>query len=140
MTVPVWLLVGLATWTVLLLLAMVGVYRWSRILTGRVPIRSFRADQIEGANWYLRAMRHTRTASKTFRFLAQLFWGAYCGMAYRPNSLVEFNRWPPAKSKPLDLSLQILAHPLLQEKALPHKHTRGVVQVKNNSPIPARIG
>src|SRR4029453_98044 len=35
----------------------VGGYRWSRILTGRVPIRSFRADQIEGADWYLRAMR-----------------------------------------------------------------------------------
>jgi uncharacterized MAPEG superfamily protein len=57
MTVPVWMLVGFATWTVLLLLATVGVYRWSRILTERVPIRSFRADQIEGADWYKRAMR-----------------------------------------------------------------------------------
>ena len=55
--VPVWMLVGFATWTVLLLLATVGVYRWSRILTGRMPIRSFRADQIEGADWYIRAMR-----------------------------------------------------------------------------------
>lgn len=41
----------------LLLLATVGVYRWSRILTGRVAIRNFRADQIEGADWYKRAMR-----------------------------------------------------------------------------------
>jgi hypothetical protein len=49
MTVPVGMLVGFAVWTVLLLLATVGVYRWSRILTGRVPIRNFRADQIEGA-------------------------------------------------------------------------------------------
>ena len=57
MTVPVWMLLGFATWTVLLLLATVGVYRWSRILTGRVPIRDFRADQIEGADWYRRAMR-----------------------------------------------------------------------------------
>ena len=56
MTVPVWMLVRFAAWTVLLLLATVGVYRWSRILTGRMPIRSFRADQIE-ADWYIRAMR-----------------------------------------------------------------------------------
>jgi uncharacterized MAPEG superfamily protein len=57
MTVPLWALLGFAAWTVLLLLGTVGVYRWSRILTGRVPIRDFRADQIEGADWYKRAMR-----------------------------------------------------------------------------------
>ncbi len=57
MTVPVWMLLGFATWTILLLLATVSVYRWSRILTGRVPIRDFRADQVEGEDWYRRAMR-----------------------------------------------------------------------------------
>jgi uncharacterized MAPEG superfamily protein len=57
MTVPVWMLLGFAGWTVILLLATVGVYRWSRILTGRVPIREFRADRIEGEDWYRRAMR-----------------------------------------------------------------------------------
>lgn len=57
MTVPVWMLLGFATWTVLLLLTTVGVYRWSRILTGRVQIRDFRADQVEGDDWYKRAMR-----------------------------------------------------------------------------------
>ena len=57
MTIPLWMLVGFAAWTLLLLLATVGVYRWSRILTRRAPIRSFRADQVEGADWYKRAMR-----------------------------------------------------------------------------------
>ena len=57
MTVPVWMLLGFAAWTLLLLLATVGVYRWSRILTGRVAIRDFRADQVEGEDWYRRAMR-----------------------------------------------------------------------------------
>ncbi|HVO24626.1 MAG TPA: MAPEG family protein [Candidatus Margulisiibacteriota bacterium] len=57
MTVPVWMLLGFAAWTVILLLGTVGVYRWSRILTGRVPIRDFRADQVEGDDWYRRAMR-----------------------------------------------------------------------------------
>jgi len=31
MTVPVWMLLGFATWTALLLLFTVGIYRWSRI-------------------------------------------------------------------------------------------------------------
>ena len=57
MTLPIWMLLGFALWTIVLLLSTVGVYRWSRILTGRLPIRSFRADQIEGADWYKRAMR-----------------------------------------------------------------------------------
>src|SRR5574342_513677 len=51
------MLLGFATWTILLLLATVGVYRWSRILTGHVPIRDFRADKVEGDDWYRRAMR-----------------------------------------------------------------------------------
>jgi len=57
MTVPVWMLLGFAAWTVILLTATVGVYRWSRILTGRGQIRDFRADQVEGEDWYRRAMR-----------------------------------------------------------------------------------
>src|SRR5215216_1022609 len=57
MTVPLWALLGFAVWTVALLLSTVGVYRWSRILTGRVQIREFRGDQIEGEDWYRRAMR-----------------------------------------------------------------------------------
>ena len=57
MPVPVWVLLAFAVWTVLLLFGTVGVYRWSRILTGRVPIREFKADQVEGADWYKRAMR-----------------------------------------------------------------------------------
>jgi uncharacterized MAPEG superfamily protein len=56
-TVPLWSLLGFSAWTVLLLLCTVGVYRWSRILTGRIPIREFRADRIEGEDWYRRAMR-----------------------------------------------------------------------------------
>jgi len=39
------------------LLATVGLYRWSRILTGRTQMKEFRADKIGGEDWYLRAMR-----------------------------------------------------------------------------------
>ena len=57
MSIPVFALLAFAIWTVVLLLGTVGVYRWSRILTGRVPISGFRADEIEGEDWYRRAMR-----------------------------------------------------------------------------------
>ena len=51
------MLLGFAAWTVLLLIATVGTYRWSRILTGTARIASFRTDQIEGAGWYQRGTR-----------------------------------------------------------------------------------
>lgn len=57
MTVPVWMLLGFAAWTALLLIATVGIYRWSRILTGTARVASFRADQVEGAGWYQRGTR-----------------------------------------------------------------------------------
>ena len=57
MTIPVWMLLGFAAWTVLLLTFTIGVYRWRRILTGRGSIAEFRADQVEGEDWYRRAMR-----------------------------------------------------------------------------------
>ena len=57
MAVPVWALLGFAVWTLFLLLTTIGVYRWSRILTGRVQMREFRADQVEGTDFYKRAMR-----------------------------------------------------------------------------------
>jgi uncharacterized MAPEG superfamily protein len=57
MTIPMLMLLGFATWTVLLLMATVGVYRWVNILFGRAPIASFRSDQLEGEDWYRRGTR-----------------------------------------------------------------------------------
>jgi uncharacterized MAPEG superfamily protein len=79
MTVPVWMLLGFATWTVLLLLATVGVYRWSRILTGTVPIRNFRADQVEGADWYLRAMRAHANCIENLPVFGAIVFALYVG-------------------------------------------------------------
>ena len=79
MTVPVWMLVGFAAWTVLLLFATVGVYRWSRILTGRVAIREFRADQIEGADWYKRAMRAHANCVENLPVFGAIVFGLYVG-------------------------------------------------------------
>ena len=79
MILPVWMLVGFAAWTVLLLLATVGVYRWSQILTGRVAIREFRADQIEGADWYKRAMRAHANCVENLPVFGAIVFGLYVG-------------------------------------------------------------
>jgi uncharacterized MAPEG superfamily protein len=79
MTVPVWMLVGFAAWTVLLLLFTVGIYRWSRILTGRAPIRGFRADQVEGADWYKRAMRAHANCIENLSVFGAIVFGLHVG-------------------------------------------------------------
>lgn len=57
MPIPAWVLLGFALWTLLLLFTTVGVYRWSRILTGRTAISDWRADEPQGGEWYRRAVR-----------------------------------------------------------------------------------
>ena len=57
MTVPQWTLLGFAAWTLGLLMATVGVYRWGMILLSKARIASFRSDQLEGAGWYQRGTR-----------------------------------------------------------------------------------
>ena len=57
MTIPVAVALGFAAWTLATLLASVGVYRWSRILSGRAQLTDFPADRPQGADWYRRAMR-----------------------------------------------------------------------------------
>jgi uncharacterized MAPEG superfamily protein len=57
MTIPMWTLLGFATWTLALLIATVGVYRWVNILFSNAPIASFRSDRLEGEDWYRRGTR-----------------------------------------------------------------------------------
>jgi uncharacterized MAPEG superfamily protein len=52
-----WTLLGFATWTLALLIATVGVYRWVNILLANAPIASFRSDRLEGDDWYRRGTR-----------------------------------------------------------------------------------
>ena len=57
MNIPVLVLLGFAAWTLLTLFGSIGVYRWSRILTGRASITEWRADLPQGSDWYKRAIR-----------------------------------------------------------------------------------
>ncbi len=57
MSIPVWVLLAFAIWSMLVLILTVGTYRWGLIFAGRVQANQFRADQIEGSDRYRRAMR-----------------------------------------------------------------------------------
>jgi len=57
MTIPQWTLLGFAAWTLAILMATVGVYRWANILMSKARIASFRSDQLEGEDWYRRGTR-----------------------------------------------------------------------------------
>ena len=56
MTIPQWTLLGFAAWTLALLMATVGVYRWGNILFANAALASFRHDAPEGG-WYQRGTR-----------------------------------------------------------------------------------
>lgn len=57
MTIPILTLLGFALWTLLILFGTVGIYRWSRILSGRTKISHWPADSDVGSGIYPRAMR-----------------------------------------------------------------------------------
>jgi uncharacterized MAPEG superfamily protein len=57
MTTPLWVLLAFAMWTLLVLLAGVGVHRWSRILSGRSELTDFPGGVVEGPPLYRRVTR-----------------------------------------------------------------------------------
>jgi len=57
MTIPQLSLLLFTLWTLAVLIVPIGWYRWSRILLGAAGIHQFRSDDVQGADWYRRAMR-----------------------------------------------------------------------------------
>lgn len=57
MTIPVWVLIGFALWTILILISTIGVYRWHLIFTRRANLYDFPGDAPHGTEWYRRAVR-----------------------------------------------------------------------------------
>jgi uncharacterized membrane protein YecN with MAPEG domain len=74
MTIPMWMLLGFATWTLLLLMATVGVYRWAAILFSRVPIASFHSDRLEGEDWYKRGTRAHANCVENLPVFGAIVW------------------------------------------------------------------
>jgi hypothetical protein len=57
MSLPLWMLLGFAGWTLLVLLAGVGVRRWLLIFSGQASLTSFPGDTPHGSPAYRRATR-----------------------------------------------------------------------------------
>ena len=57
MNVPAAVLLGFAAWTLLTLMVSIGIYRWSRILTGRASMVEWRTDLPPGSDAYQRAIQ-----------------------------------------------------------------------------------
>lgn len=57
MALSLWMLLAFAAWTLIVLLAGIGVRRWSLILTGRAALTDFPADTAHGTTAYRRAVR-----------------------------------------------------------------------------------
>lgn len=57
MALSLWMLLAFAGWTLIVLLAGIGVRRWSLILTGRAALTDFPADTPHGTTAYRRAVR-----------------------------------------------------------------------------------
>jgi uncharacterized MAPEG superfamily protein len=73
------MLLGFAMWTVLLLLFTIGIYRWSRIFSGRVAIRNFPADAAGGEDWYRRATRAHANCIENLPVFGAIVFGLYVG-------------------------------------------------------------
>jgi uncharacterized MAPEG superfamily protein len=84
MTIPIWMLLGFAAWTVFLLVATVGVYRWTRILSGRASVSSFRADHVEGEDWYRRSMRAHANCIENLPVFGAIVLALYVGAVRGP--------------------------------------------------------
>jgi hypothetical protein len=56
-TTPLWVLLAFAMWTLAVLMAGIGIRRWSLILTGNAQLTDFPADTPHGTAAYRRAVR-----------------------------------------------------------------------------------
>lgn len=57
MTIPLWVLLAFAVWTIAVLMTGIGIRRWALVLTGRAQLTDFPADVAHGSAPYRRAVR-----------------------------------------------------------------------------------
>lgn len=79
MTVPGWVLLAFALWTLALLAATVGVHRWYGILTRRANFATWSEYRIEGPGWYRRALRAHANCVENLPVYAALVLVAFIG-------------------------------------------------------------
>jgi uncharacterized MAPEG superfamily protein len=119
MTIPQWALLGFAVWTLLMLFGTVGVYRWSKILTGQVQISEWQADVPQGSDWYQRAMRaHMNCVENLPVFAAIVFCATATGADSRLLDWLAGPFWLRASVRRLSTLLLLL--PMLPPLSVSH--------------------
>lgn len=72
MKLPLWMLLGFASWTLMVLAAGVGVSRWLLIFKGAAQLTSFPGDVPHGSPAYRRATRAHANCVKTLPVFAAI--------------------------------------------------------------------
>ncbi len=81
MSLSLWMVLGFAGWTILVLIIGIGVRRWASILRGEADLTSFPADVPHGCVSYRRAMRaHANCLENLPVFAAIVLVGAVTGL------------------------------------------------------------
>lgn len=81
MTVPLYVLLAFAVWTLAVLMAGVGIRRWTLILSGRAQLTDFSADQPHGGAAYRRAVRAHANCVENLPVYAAIVLVAFAGHA-----------------------------------------------------------
>jgi uncharacterized MAPEG superfamily protein len=84
MTIPQWVLLGFAAWTLTVLSATIGVYRLSNIVFRGSGFGEWRADDTQGSDWYRRAMRAHMNCVENLPVYAAIVLGATTAQATGP--------------------------------------------------------
>jgi len=82
MSLSLWMVLGFAAWTLLVLVAGVGLRRWALILRGEAALTSFPGDTPHGSSAYRRAMRaHANCLENLPIFAAIVLVAAVAGLS-----------------------------------------------------------
>jgi uncharacterized MAPEG superfamily protein len=85
MSLSLWMLLGFAGWTLLILIVGVGAPRWTLILLGRADLTSFPGDTPHGSASYRRAVRAHANCLETLPvFAAVVLVATITHLAVRP--------------------------------------------------------
>lgn len=77
MTIPVLMLLIFSMWTLALLVFTIGVYRWGNVLRGKAQLKDYKADEVQGSDWYKRAMRAHANCIENLPIFGVLVFAAY---------------------------------------------------------------
>jgi hypothetical protein len=84
MSVPQWVLLAFAVWTIAVLMTGIGIRRWSLILTGRAQLTDFPADTPHGSTAYRRAVRAHANCVENLPVYGAIVFAAYAAQVSAP--------------------------------------------------------